>query len=114
MSTMADETVSNEDAARWDETSPYYYDPVDWSEYNWEDRDDPCKPSYYMSRERMAETMVMASNVGIIAKRGDDNRIEVAVTDILSTSPISGAEVTVYNYQMQVIGGEKPTERALP
>jgi len=107
MSTMADETVSNEDAARWDETSPYYYDPVDWSEYNWEDRDDPCKPSYYMSRERMAETMVMASNVGIIAKRGDDNRIEVAVTDILSTSPISGAEVTVYNYQMQVIGRGK-------
>lgn len=107
MRNFGDEIISEEDEAPWDETSPYYYEPFDWAEYNWEERDDPCKPSYYMNRDRIIETMVMASNVGIIAKSGNENEITVAVTDILSTSPLSGADVTVYNYQMQVIGKGK-------
>lgn len=107
MRKFGDETISEEDEAVWDETSPYYYEPIDWEEYDWEDRDDPCKPSYYMNRERIIETTVMASNVGIIAKGGNDNKITIAVTDILSTSPLSGANVTVYNYQMQAIGKGK-------
>ena len=107
MRNFDDETISEEDEAVWDETSPYYYEPIDWEEYNWEDRDDPCKPTYYMNRDRIIETTVMASNVGIIAKGGNGNKITVAVTDILSTSPLSGADVTVYNYQMQAIGKGK-------
>ncbi len=102
-----EETISEEDEAVWDETSPYYYEPINWSEYNWEDLDDPCKPTYYMSRDRIIETTVMASNVGIIAKSGNENKITVAVTDILSTSPLSGSDVTIYNYQMQAIGKGK-------
>ncbi len=105
------ENISEEDEAVWDETNPYYYEPIDWAEYNWEDRDDPCKPTYYMNRDRIIETTVMASNVGIIAKRGNGNKITVAVTDILSTSPLSGADVTVYNYQMQAIGRGKTDEQ---
>lgn len=102
-----DETISEEEQAVWDEASPYYYEPMNWSEYNWEDIDDPCKPAYYMNRNRVLETTVMASNIGIIAKSGAGQKIEVAVTDILSASPLSGAEVAVYNYQMQVVGKGK-------
>ncbi|WP_298652443.1 MG2 domain-containing protein [uncultured Proteiniphilum sp.] len=107
MNRFSDSEISEEDEAVWDETSPYYYEPIDWSGYKWEERDDPCKPTYYMSYERMAQTMVMASNVGIIAKAGQDHTMSVAVTDILTTQPMSGADVTVYNYQMQVLGSAK-------
>ncbi len=104
MRNFSDEEITEEDETTWDQTSAYYYEPIDWEEYNWEDRNDPCKPSYFMNRDQIVETFVMASNVGIIAKAGNNNKITVAVTDILSTEPISGSDVTVYNYQMQVMG----------
>ncbi len=104
---FSDELLSKEDEAVWDRTTPYYYEPIDWDVYDWDERNDPCKPSYYMNRDRTVQTMVMASNVGIIAKAGQDNSLSVVVTDILSTQPLTGAEVTLYNYQMQVIGGGK-------
>lgn len=101
-----DDRVTEEDEAVWDVPSPYYYDSgIDWSTYNWEDREDPCTPSYYMGRR--TECVVMASNLGIIAKLGSDKKILVSVADILSTQPVSGAEVDVYNFQMQKIGSGK-------
>ncbi len=107
MKRFSDDQLSEEDEAVWDEPYPYYYEPIDWSGYKWEERDDPCKPTYYMLQDRRIQTMVMASNVGIIAKAGQGHIMSVAVTDILSTEPLSGAEVTIYNYQMQVMGSGK-------
>lgn len=107
MKRFSDGEISEEEEALWDETSPYYYEPFNWDEYDWEERDNPCSPSYYMNRQRIQETMVMASNIGILAKRGNNQKISVFVTDILSTDPLSEAKVTVYNYQMQPIGSGK-------
>ncbi len=107
MKRFSNELLSKEDEAVWDQAISYYYDPLDWDVYDWEERNDPCKPSYYMNRERTVETLVMASNVGLIAKAGQGDRLSVVVTDILSTQPLTGAEVTLYNYQMQVIGTGK-------
>ncbi len=106
MSRFADDQISETDEALWDESSPYYYENIDWEQYEWEDSDNPCSPSYYMVSGRKAETFVTASNIGIIAKRGS-NKMSVFVTDILTTNPLSGAQVTVYNYQMQPIGSGK-------
>lgn len=104
---FSDDHLTADEQALWDETSPYYYEPVNWSEYNWEERDDPCKPTYYMGQGRTVQTIVMKSNVGIIAKAAQGQKMMVAVTDILTTQPLSGAEVTIYNYQMQVMGTTK-------
>ena len=104
---FSDNQISEEDEAVWDQTWAYYYEPIDWENYDWEEREDPCKPSYYMSRDRIVETMVTASNVGIIAKGANNKKMSVFVTDILTTNPISGAKVTLYNYQMQEIGSGK-------
>ncbi len=94
---------SDEDQAKWDAVGADDYNDYNWWDYNWEDRDNPCKPSYYMNNNRSVQTVVMASNLGIIAKAGKDNRMFVAVTDIITTKPVSGAKVTVFNYQMQPI-----------
>lgn len=108
LSKFSDEEISDEEMAKWDKTSSYYYDDdYDWEGYSWSDRDDPCTDSYYTYRRNDTKTMVMASNIGIIAKGSSDNKMTVVATDILTTEPLSGATVNVYNYQMQVIGSAK-------
>ncbi len=99
----------NEDEI-WDRPQPYYWsqDDYDWNEYNWDDVENPCKPSYYMSSENTrASCNVLASNLGIIAKGNSDKKLWVTINDILTTNPMSGAEVKAYNYQLQEIGSGK-------
>ena len=104
MRSFSNDLITEEDESVWDETQPYYYESIDWSEYNWNEKDDPCKASYYMDRNRTVESFVLASNIGMIAKAGNDNSLTVVVNDILTTDPLSGAKVTLYNYQMQEMG----------
>ncbi len=70
--------------------------------YNWEQRNNPCSRSYY-NKERWATRNVIASNIGLTAKRGNNNTMLVAVTDILSTSPMADVELELLDYQQQVI-----------
>lgn len=97
--------ITEEDDAVWDQPYDYYYDPMDWYDYDWNETENPCHKSYYTNKK--AETIVMSSNIGIIAKMGDDKTLQVATTDILSTKPLSGTTIDVYNYQMQRIGSGK-------
>lgn len=101
-----DNQITEEEEAKWDEPSYYYYDSdYDWNEYVWQEREDPCKATYYFNKTQ--NCIVLASNIGVTAKLGTDKKIFVALTDILTTKPISGAAVDVYNYQMQRIGSGK-------
>lgn len=100
-----DNTLSEEDEAKWDEPNTYYYDEYDWYDYNWQERENPCKSSYYVNKS--SDCIVFASNIGIVAKIGSDKKVLVSLSDILSTDPISGATVDVYNFQMQKIGSGK-------
>jgi len=97
-----DDTISEEDEARWDIPETYYYDDINWNEYRWAERDDPCKKSYYINKA--FNCVVAASNIGITAKMGSDKKVSVSLSDILSTNPLSGVTVDVYNFQMQRIG----------
>ncbi len=102
---MAGQTEDYEESS-WDTPQPwsYYWDEYDYDNYSWRDRDDPCKPSYYMGSDRRATCNVMASNLGVIVKSGASRKVWVAVTDILTTKPVGDATVKVYNYQLQLIG----------
>ncbi len=70
--------------------------------YNWRQRDNPCSPSYY-SKDKWASRNIMASNIGLTAKRGTDNSMMVAVTDILTTAPMADVELEILDYQQQVL-----------
>ncbi len=98
--------LSDEDEAVWDTPEAYYYDygNMDWSVYDWRERDNPCHISYYMNSDRFASCNVLASNLGIVVKRNSLNKLWVAVTDILTTSPLDDVKVTAYNYQLQPVG----------
>jgi len=75
--------------------------------YNWEDRDNPCKEAYYNNEDRIVSTNILASNIGVIAKKGENKSYYFAVTDILTTNPIATATITLYNYQQQKIDAIK-------
>ena len=63
---------------------------------------DPCTDYYYYNNTTIG-TNILATDLGVIAKRGTDKSVTIAVSDIVSTDPISGATVTLYNYQQQKI-----------
>ncbi len=93
----------NGSSSYWD--NEYYY-------YDYQDRDDPCKNSYYR-KNRYASTNILASNLGIIAKKGTDKEMLVAVTDLRTTEPIANVEVEIYNYQNQLINKAKSNKEGL-
>lgn len=101
-------TLTEDDLKAWDAVSGYFSytvgTPYDWASYDWNERENPCHPTYYMESSRVATCNVLASNLGVIAKRNARGKLWVAVTDILSTQPVKGAQVQVYNYQLQPLG----------
>ena len=72
----------------------YYYD-----DYEWRQSQDPCSSSYYYNAK--IGTNVLASDVGVIAKRGEKKSYLFAVTNIITTEPISNARVDLYSFQQQ-------------
>ncbi|HTN08911.1 alpha-2-macroglobulin family protein [Agriterribacter sp.] len=80
--------------------------------YNWNQRDNPCSPSYY-NKERWASRNIIASNIGLTAKRANDNSMLVAVTDILSAKPMSEVELELLDYQQQVLFTTKSDKNGL-
>ena len=80
----------------------YYYE----EDYEWRQSLDPCTDYYYFNNTKIGLN-VLASDIGIIAKRGTDKSIAIAVTNIVTTEPISDATVDLYNFQQQKIASSK-------
>ena len=89
--------------ASWYDPDNYYEDIYYYQGFNWRDREDPCKDAYY-SPDKAISKNILASNLGLMAKKGADNNLNVFVSDIVSALPIKDAKFEVYDYQMQSIG----------
>ncbi|MCB0495061.1 MAG: hypothetical protein KDC79_02905, partial [Cyclobacteriaceae bacterium] len=92
---------AQEEESYWDDYE-YYYN----SDYNWEERDNPCSSSYYGNRRSISK-MLFASDIGIIAKKSDNDNLNVFVTNLLTTQPMSGVALEVYDYQQQLLATGK-------
>jgi alpha-2-macroglobulin len=64
--------------------------------------ENPCSASYY-NNEHFAKRNVFCSDLGIIAKKGNDNSIFVAVTNLKTTMPRAGVKLEFFDYQNQSI-----------
>lgn len=94
----------NADEGEWDYVSDYsygYYHSDYFYGYDYRERENPCSYSYY--RGKSVVKNIFASDIGIIAKRGTNDELVVAVTNIVNTQPISAASVKVFDYQQQLI-----------
>ncbi len=96
--------------ASYDNPSDYWYYDDDYyynSDYNYKDKDNPCKPSYYMVGERFVSKNILASDFGIIAKSGHSNSMIIAITNLITTKPIADVTLDIYNFQNQLISSQK-------
>lgn len=75
----------------------YYY--YDYEDYEWRESRDPCTNSYFYNAT--IGTNILASDLGVIAKRGENKSYFFAVNNIVTTEPVSGATVDLYSYQQQ-------------
>jgi uncharacterized protein YfaS (alpha-2-macroglobulin family) len=106
-----------------DEENNYYYeggdskvddDEIFWRHYNnyypygynWEQRDNPCSNSYF-NKERFSSRNIIATNIGLTAKKGNDNKLFVVVNNLINTEPLSGVDLQVLDYQQQIVGTSK-------
>ncbi len=69
--------------------------------------DDPTNDSYYTWNKCVKSNIYRLSDLGITVKRAGGKNIWVSVADLLSASPVSGANVTAYNYQLQPVAEGK-------
>ena len=105
---------SQADEAVWDTPNPYYWDNYyDWDNYNWEDTENPEKPSYYMDSSRFPAVQLLSSDLGLMADYAGGNQLWVAATDLITAKPVSGAKLEVYDYQLQSIGTAKTDGKGL-
>ena len=93
-----------EEEAVWDVQNSYWWDNyMDWQQYEWEDRDNPETPSYYMVDDRFPSINLLSSNLGLLAQYADGNTLWVAATDLGDAKPASGVDLEVYDFQLQRI-----------
>jgi uncharacterized protein YfaS (alpha-2-macroglobulin family) len=89
----------------WDSYEDYYNDYYEedyYYEYDWDERDNPCSSSYY-TQNRFVARNILASDLGIIAKGGNNNVLLVSVTNLVTSQVMPGTDVTAYNYQQQPV-----------
>jgi len=86
-----------------------YYD--DW-DYEYGDSNNPCKEAFYQSKEPVSKN-ILASDLGLIAKQGQDKSIMVVVTDMKTAKPISGVSVQILNYQQEILATLKTDGQGL-
>lgn len=72
------------------------------TEYNWNERDNPCHPAYY-DDERFPQTNVLGSDLGLIVKESDNQSYHFVANNLLTTAPEMGTTIKLYNYQQQLI-----------
>ena len=111
---VTDGAPSAEDEAVWDVQYAYWWDSdMDWELYEWDDRDNPETPSYYMVSDRFPVINLIASNLGLVAQYADGKTVWAAVTGIQDAKPLSGVDLEVYDFQLQRIGAAKTDAKGL-
>ena len=106
--------ITESDRDEWDEEYAYINRQAadyDWYYYEWRESDDPSKDSYYMSTKHMPEYNLMASNIGLIVKRADTDKLWCTATNLMTASAMGGVRITAFNYQMREIGSAYTNEQ---
>lgn len=87
----------------YDDDDDYYYDYYYYDDDYENSYENPCKAEYYGYRKALRFN-ILATDIGIVSKIGNDKKIFTFVTNILTAEPINGAEVIAYDFQQQIIG----------
>ncbi|KAF2507947.1 hypothetical protein EYY60_18540 [Flavobacterium zhairuonense] len=105
----------SEDEEEVDENDVNYsgnsYDDYYYDDYEWRESQDPCSNSYFYNAK--IATNILASDLGVIAKRGENKSYFFAVNNIVTTEPVSNVRVDLYNFQQQKIGTQATSSEGI-
>lgn len=87
---------SDYEPSYWD-----YYNGVPYWEY-WDNQDNPCHDAYYGSKLSVSQNLFV-TNLGVVAKKADNGKMYVFVNDMQTAMPVDGAEVSILDFQKQVL-----------
>lgn len=96
------------DAKREPEPTPFGEVASMWSYdygypgFNWSHTDDPCYPAYY-NPGRFISRNILASDIGLTAKRDGKGKIWVYANSITSAAPKAGVKIEVFDFQQQLL-----------
>lgn len=79
----------------------YYGDEYDYYDY-WDNRDNPCHKAYY-GRHHSVSKNIYLTDIALIAKKINNNQLIVFASNILTAEPLSNVQISLYNYQQQLI-----------
>jgi len=94
-----------QEQSNWDYAEEYEGGETTWRD-RYENRENPCNAGYYQrfyDHDIRASRNVLVSNLGLIAKMGEDGRLLLVATDLRTTAAVSGAAVSVLDYQQQLL-----------
>lgn len=101
------ERTWEEEQADFDRIQDYwYYDEYDEyydEDYDYQERDNPCSSSYFAQGHSTSRN-VLASDLGLIAKCGNDGSLLIAASDLRTTAPLSGVKLDVLDLQRKSMG----------
>lgn len=80
------------------------YDDYYYEDYDWRESEDACTTSYFYNTT--IGTNILATDLGVIAKRGENKSYLFAVNNIVTTEPVTNAKVELFNFQQQKLGSE--------
>jgi uncharacterized protein YfaS (alpha-2-macroglobulin family) len=70
--------------------------------FRWNLQEDPCHVSYY-TPDRWVSRNLLASDLGVTAKTGNDKSVVVHVRDLKTTAEKPGVKVDVYDFARQLL-----------
>ncbi len=91
--------VMDENEENWEYSSDWYDD--DYYYYDWYERDDPCSRSYYYGKKVV--TNILATDIGLMAKSGEDGELFIFSTDLITADPIKDVNIKLLDFQLQTI-----------
>jgi uncharacterized protein YfaS (alpha-2-macroglobulin family) len=105
----SNELVNQEDG---DSTSPtnwdYAEEEYEGQDVQWEERLNPCKPAYFRWGQNIrASRNLLASNIGLIAKRATKGKLLAVATALDSAKPLPNVTINAISYQNQIVATGK-------
>lgn len=100
-------TPKNQDDIYWNEGSGWDGIETWYQDGNpqWTDREDPCKDAYFIFGNGVKDARnFLASNIGLLAKTDATGRVTLVATDLRTAAPLSGAALSIRNFQNREIG----------
>ncbi|MFC1569060.1 alpha-2-macroglobulin [bacterium] len=83
----------------------YWDDQYNYNEY-YRNRKNPCHPAFYQDYYDHKITVsrnILISDIGLIAKKGSNDSVLVVATDIKTAEPLKDVQLTLLDFQQQLI-----------